>query len=357
MKLERRKFLSLTAFAALSSKAMSNSLIVDSSQVQSSTITPNNTRNINIIPKALKKGSTIAITAPASATNIWECHESINFFKKMGCNVVIGDTIKNSSTKYRYLSAPDEVRASEFMKFVEDKNIDCILCARGGYGAMRILPMLNYETIKSNPKIIMGYSDITALINSVYKLCNLVTFHSAIASSIFNAFSNSNLTKILFLKDKFSPVEIKYPTIKSLVNGQASGKIVGGNLSVIAATLGTPYEIDTKDSILLIEETSEEPYKIDRMLTQLWLAGKLQSASALALGNFKGMDVRKCFYPYKSYTLREIFEQRIIPLKKPTIIGLPFGHTEDKLTLPIGINAEIDATKCKMTLLEPSVKT
>lgn len=306
-----------------------------------------------IIPAAIKEGSKIAITAPASPTSMWEIHETVKFYKNNKCEVIVGDTIKNQKNRNRYFSAPDADRATEFMKFVNDKSINAIVCGRGGYGSGRILSYLNFDEIRKNPKIIIGFSDITLLILAIYKISNLVTYHGPVASQRINQFTALNIKKTIFETITLSKFSI--PSIIPIIDGEAQGKITGGNLTMICNSLGTPYEIDTKDKLLFIEDVSEQPYKVDRMLTHLLNAGKLQSASAILFNGFKNMNTRQSFYPNKSFTIREIIEQLIKPLNIPLAINFEFGHESNMITLPIGIEAKIDLKKRSFEFLEKSV--
>ncbi len=310
-----------------------------------------------ILPPALHKGSRIAITAPASPTNAWEIRHSVKELKNLGFKIEIGDTIHKRQSKYKYLSASDEERAVEFMNYVENPDIDCILCGRGGYGITRILPKINFERIRQNPKIIIGFSDITILLNAVFSLSGVVTFHGPVAASTFDKFTIEYFKKVLMEKEFNEELLIRYGTIETINKGVTQGRLVGGNLTMLVNSLGTPYEFDAKDSILLVEEYEEHPYRIDRMLTQLWLAGKLQEANAIAVGYFDRIDSKRPFYPGGSFTIRQVLIDRLKPLEKPVIIGLPIGHIKNKLTLPIGINAELDATSRSLILKEPSVKS
>jgi muramoyltetrapeptide carboxypeptidase len=309
-----------------------------------------------LLPPALSKGSRVAITAPASPASMGELRYALKVFKDLGCEVIIGDTLTKNKNKFNYFSAPDEDRATEFMNFIEDDKIDAILCARGGYGVMHILPLLDFSVIRNNPKIVIGFSDITGLINSIYSISRLVSFHGPVAVSSFDSFTVANLTRIVFENKKFEPLKGKYPDIQVLIPGQAEGRLVGGNLSLVASTLGTPFEIDTRDSILFLEEVSEEPYKIDRMLTQLWLAGKLQACKGIIFGNFDHLDTKRHFFPNMSFTVRQIIEARIKPLGIPSYLGLPVGHVKNNLTLPIGINVEMDTKDKSFVILESPVK-
>ncbi len=308
-----------------------------------------------IIPKGLTKGSTIAITAPSSPSNMWEIQNCLKFCKNNGLNVIIGDTIKKQSNNYKYFSAPDEDRLKELNGFIEGEDIDGIICGRGGYGIMRILPEINYNALISNPKIIMGYSDITALLIAINRRTKLVTYHGPVATSSFDQIQSSNILKTIFSNTKSPNLDIYQPNAKTIVPGIAQGKITGGNLTIITATLGTEFEIDTTDSIFFFEDVAVHSYQIDRMLTQLVLANKLQKCKGIIIGGFKDLTLRKPFYPNKGYSLMEVFEQVIMPLKIPTVLGFNFGHLNTDLTLPIGITAILDANKLTLKSLESSV--
>ena len=317
---------------------------------------------ISLLPPALKKGSTIGITAPASGVDNGEIQEGIALLKASGYSIVLGNTL---TRKYGYLSAPDTERAAEFMEFVERPDIDCILCARGGYGVMRILPMLDFGVIRSNPKIIIGYSDITALLVAITKLSNVITYHGPVASSTFDSFTVDYFKKALCKPvsdenivsgtDEFKPITFSDSRMITLTDGVAKGRLTGGNLSMIVATLGTPYEIDTKDSLLFLEDIAEEPYRIDRMLTQLWLAGKLQQCSGIILGQFKNCEAKRIPGFEVSFSLQEVLESRITSLGIPAVHGLPIGHVKSKMTIPLGVMAELNAAGKSFTILESPV--
>lgn len=306
-----------------------------------------------IIPKGLKKGGKIAITSPASTTNMWEISSTINTYKKLGCEVVIGNTIRQQKNQYRYFSAPDEHRANEFMEFILDKSIDAIICGRGGYGTGRILRMLNYEDIKHNPKIIIGFSDITLLLLAIYKMTGLVTYHGPVATINLNNFTLNHLQNAIFAKEKYEVINI--PNIQIINDGIVEGEITGGNLTMITSSLGTPYEIDTTNKLLFIEDVAENTYQIDRMLTQLYNANKLQNASAFIFNSFKNINIRRPFYPNKGYTIKEVIEQIVKPLNKPLIYGFEFGHENNMITLPIGLKSKLDTKNKTFQFIENPV--
>lgn len=307
-----------------------------------------------VLPKGLREGATVAVTAPASGINPGDATKNIALLKSLGLNVVIGQALYK---KNGYLSAPDEERASEFMEFVERKDIDCIMCARGGYGVMRILPLLDFDTIKKNPKIIVGYSDITALLIAITHRSELVTYHGPVASSEFDNYTTEQFIRTLFVKQNGSDSTLSLSdSVHTITSGTSVGRLVGGNLSMIVSTLGTPYEIDTKDAILFLEEVEEEPYKIDRMLTQLWLAGKLQSCRGFAIGQFKNCESssRSSGATLKT-SLKQVLQARLGTLGVPAVYGLPFGHVRSKMTLPLGILAELNADKKVLSFVETPV--
>lgn len=360
MKESRRRFFSLMAGAALSAKALAN--IVDAETISGAPPMGPFYGNVNehrelILPNGLKKDSLIAITAPASPTSPGEIARTVSALKRIGYRIEIGNTITRRNTgEHRYFSGPDDERVAEFMQYIEREDVNCILCARGGYGIMRILPMIDFHKIRQFPKIIVGFSDITALLIAIEKLSGVASYHGPVAVSTFDSFTLDYFQKVLSTREIFQPIIIGGNDIKTVVDGYGKGRLVGGNLSMLVSTLGTPYEIDTTNSILFIEEVSEHPYKIDRMLTQLWLAGKFQQASGVALGAFQNLHSRRPFYPNRSFTIYEIISQIIKPLNIPCILGLPVGHIKGQITLPIGIEAEIDTKKGTFTILRTAVK-
>lgn len=360
--MDRRKFIGYSALGALTGAGTLKSSILDYQDdvFHSSTHTVQDLVPV-ILPRAIRKGDTIGVTAPASPTGMWEIRNSINFIKRLGCKIEIGKTVTGWKTSDRYFSASNEERAEEFMSFVTSKEINAILCARGGYGVMRILNLLDFDLIRENAKPIIGFSDITALLNAVYQKAKLVSYHGPVAALSFNNLTEKAFRKVLFrngsneLPENYKPITLQYDLAQILTPGIATGKLSGGNLSMISATLGTPYEIDTKDSILFIEEVFEEPYKIDRMLTQLKLAGKLDECNGIILGRFTNLDIKKPFYPGMQFTVRQILHQLIKPLNKPTIFNYPIGHGEGIITLPVGIYSELNTDNKTLTILEHPV--
>jgi muramoyltetrapeptide carboxypeptidase len=303
-----------------------------------------------IIPPLLKKDSLVAITAPGSPTNTGECRFGTKLMKDNLCRVIYGDTVAKQKNEYKYLSQTDEFRAAEFMSFIENPDVNAIFAARGGYGSSRILDLLDFDKIKANPKLIIGFSDVTALLTAIFVQTNIVTYHGPVASSSFNEFSKSYFQKIIFENPKPEPIIYQSPTMQTITAGKATGRLIGGNLTVICGLMGTKYEIDTKDAILFLEDVSEDAYQIDRKLNQLKLAGKLDDASGIMFGIFKNLNHRRNFYPNMGYTIRELYDQYFAKYTKPIVFDVPFGHLENNLTLPIGTMAELDSKKGKLVL-------
>ena len=307
-------------------------------------------------PKALKKGDTIGLVAPSSALKQADgLEQSIKILREQGFNLVQGESC---GKKYGYLSGNDETRARDINRMFRDSNIDAVFCLKGGYGTPRILDKLDYDMIKENPKIFIGYSDITAIHIALNQRCDLITFHGPMAASDmledFDEFSKESylnaITSLKPLGQLNNPIGFE---IKSMVPGKARGKIVGGNLSLIAATIGTPYEINTKGKILFLEDIEEFTYSVDRMLTQLRLSGKLNDCEGIILGDFKN-----CLPQYIDFdhTLIEVFNDIIVQAKKPTIYNFMAGHCTPKITIPLGVEALLDSDSCTLTITESALR-
>lgn len=306
-----------------------------------------------IYPRNLNKGDTIGIIAPSSPYRAL-CKESLNYeldnikktIENFGYKVKMGSTCHLS---YKgYLAGTDEDRVKDIEIMFEDKTIDAILCLKGGYGTPRILDKINYDIIKNNPKIFIGYSDITALHIAFNQICNLVTFHGIMAATVSNwdEFTYNSFMDILDMKEN---LELKNPEdeeLYTLVKGSTNGIIIGGNLSLIASTIGTSYEINVKDKILFIEEIGESIYKIDRMLTQLELSGKFNDCKGIIFGDFEDCNKER----EEDYDLYDLLLNKIKKYNKPCIYNLQSGHCKPMISMPLGVNCELDATNKKIIL-------
>lgn len=303
--------------------------------------------------KAVKFGDTIGIVAPSSPASTDITKVAKHNLESLGFKVVMGNSCFKRSG---YLAGDDDGRASDINNMFEDKNIDAIFCLRGGYGAIRILNKINYDAIRKNPKVFVGFSDITCIHNAINRFCHLITFHGPMLTSDmddFNTFSKESLfNSIMNTKAVGYLHNPDNEEIKCLVPGKAEGEITGGNLSLISASIGTPYEIDTKGRILFIEDVHEEPYAIDRMLMQLKLSGKLDECSGIILGNYKNCEAK---HPERSLSLSDVFNDLIKPIGKPVIYNFKSGHCSPKITIPLGAQATLDADNCSICINESAV--
>lgn len=314
-----------------------------------------------IKPKRLKEGDTIGLIAPGSYISQQELDESITKIKSLGFKVVYLEGILNRSG---YLAGDDKRRADELHTMFSRKDVNGIICARGGYGCTRILPLLNYNLIKDNPKVIIGFSDVTALLYGLYTKTGLISFHGPVGISTFNEFSLYYFKKVLMSPEDrlvlnntgVLPADEAAEKPVTIRSGKAHGELAGGNLSVAVSLIGTPYDINTEGKILFFEETGEEPYRIDRMFTQMMEAGKFEKAAGIMLGIFDKCESKEAGLSAKfSFSLLEVLYDRLFDLGIPVIYGLSFGHIRNKFTIPVGINAELDVDNFSLTILENAV--
>ena len=310
-------------------------------------------------PPRLKPGDTVGLINPAGATfhpdDVVIAEET---FAALGLKMKAGAHLLD---RYGYLAGTDETRAADVNDMYADPEVNAIITLRGGWGCNRILDLIDYKIIAKNPKIIMGYSDITSLLLAFNAKTSLVTFHGPVGISTWNKYSTDFVRRLLFESESFT---MENPTDKgdnltqvkdrilTIREGQARGKLLGGNLSVLTAMVGSDYLPDFKNNILFLEEVGEDIYRVDRMLTQLKLAGILNEISGFVFGKCSNCDSGE---NYSSFTLEEVLDDHIKPLGIPAWFGSMIGHIEDKFTIPLGVNAEIDADNGSIKLLEPSV--
>ena len=299
-----------------------------------------------IKPKKLQKGDTIGILAVSGRIKEYEKIENAaNYLKKQGYKVIISDTCK---TSHRYMAGKcDADCINAFHEFFKNKEIDAILCARGGYGTLRLLDKIDWNLIKHNPKIFAGYSDITTLLNTIYKKTGLITFHSAMANGDFGGSIEEYTAKSFF--DTLNGKTKKYKTENGecLKKGKAKGILWGGNLSTLAALCGTNFVPD-EDLILFLEDLNEPVYKIDKMLTQLFNVPKIaKSVKGIAFGEFQDVE--------DLLMLREVQTELAKKHNIPACTGFKFTHNKIKDTIPVGIQAELNADKGTISILEDYV--
>lgn len=309
----------------------------------------------------LKPGDTVGIISPAGATYQQEDLAIVeDAMRGLG---LIPHVAPHALDRYGYLAGTDEDRAADINAFFADPAIAALLPIRGDWGSARVLPYLDYDIIRQNPKIIVGFSDITALLLGIHAQTGLITFHGPHGLTAWDSAQVQPFRQMLF--DGATPT-IQNPAfgegdrlmqvrgrIQPITPGQATGKLIGGNLSVISGIVGSPYIPDMTGAILFLEDVGERPYRIDRMLTQLKLAGSLDQLAGFIFGQCTSCSPGSSF---GSLTLEEILRDHIQPLGIPAWSGAWIGHVEPLLTLPIGAEVAIDVTAGSIQLLEAAVR-
>lgn len=315
-------------------------------------------RRTLVKPKALAPGDTVGLVLPATAAaTMDEIAFAKDQMEAIGFKVVLG---KHVYDRWGYFAGRDRDRAADINAFFADDAIAGVVCYTGGWGSPRVLPYLDYDLIARKPKVLIGFSDITALINAVHQRSGLVTFHGPVGGSTFEPYTLDNFKRVvmtaspagLLAMPSKKPNELidRLNRVVKLAPGKGRGRLVGGNLTMIAATMGTPYELDTAGAIVFLEDTHEEPYRVDRMLTQLALGGKFNGIAGFAWGRCTDCEPKG-----NSFSLEEILRDRFSALGVPALSGLSFGHIEMKLTLPIGVMATIDGDAGTLSIDEAAV--
>jgi muramoyltetrapeptide carboxypeptidase len=312
-------------------------------------------------PPHLELGDTVGIIAPASAPADPEnIDRSVAALKELGFRPKLAPNVRK---RKGFLAGSDRERAGDLMGMFLDRQIRAVLCLRGGYGSARVLPLIDYRQIRAHPKIFVGYSDITSLHCAFLKKANLVSFHGPMLSSDLMKKDLPDFTRQSFLRTLMQPSPpgglcrgYNGKSITVLRSGVATGRLLGGNISILCATLRTPYEVSFRQKILFFEDLDEVPYRFDRMLTQLLNAGLLQQVAGIAIGINKNCEDPKSKRT-KEYrqTLLEVFAERLLPLKVPVVCGLPFGHVPNNATLPVGARANLDANAGELSIIEAVV--
>ncbi len=304
--------------------------------------------------KRLAQNDTIGIVAPASYADTEKTAKAAAVLEKLGYQIKLGESC---NCRWYSFSGDDQRRAADINEFFQDPDIDAILCLRGGYGSIRILDKINWDLAKQNPKIFVGFSDITALHLVLNQRSDLITFHGPMLAANmaydFDMVTRSSLEKTICMG--YEPFAIDNPPdepLQSLHGGQAEGILTGGNLQTLVSIIGTPYEPDLEGKILFIEEVNEATYRIDRALSQLLLSGKLHQAAGIILGDFKDCNPDAP----EDMPLMEVFKDRLGSLRIPVIYNLRCGHCNPKLTLPLGVLARIDADELRIEILENVVE-
>lgn len=300
---------------------------------------------MKIRPKRLQVGDTVGVVALCSPLTMDKLPDQLKVLEELGLKYKLGKTIGLTG---KYLSGTDEERANDLHEMIDDPEIKAIFCLRGGYGAARIADKIDYQLLMENPKIFWGFSDVTYFHNAFHEYSNIVTFHGPMLSSVTKK-SLSDLSKRMF-QQLFRPLEIQYDEnispLHTIVPGSVRGEFVGGNMHRLVSTLGTKYEMDTTNKIILFEEIGEPLQKIDGMLNQLRLARKLEAAAGFAIGSFTELEIGA-----KLEDVYAIFEEYLKPLNKPTLAGFKIGHCEPNIAVPLGVEAILDANYKTLRIL------
>jgi muramoyltetrapeptide carboxypeptidase len=325
--------------------------------------------NAALYPAALKPGDAIAIVAPAGPMSAEEVERGAKKLESLGFKVRLPQDLDR---QHRFFAGDDKLRAAELMAAFADDKVDAIFAARGGYGAMRILEALDYEVIRAHPKILIGYSDITALHNAIYQKTGLVTFHGPNVQGGFGTskgmtpFTEKYFWRALghdrqespgyaFLTgDASNSRSASIPPMESLTKGVARGRLVGGNLSLVHAVIGTPYEVETDGKVLFLEDIGEAPYRVDRMLQTLKLAGKLDNLKGVVLGAFSRRDEEDT--SGETTSIDEVLREYFAELGIPVVNRFPAGHQPENATLPIGGLVEVNGDEPGVRIIENPVR-
>jgi len=312
-----------------------------------------------IKPKRLSPGDTVAIIAPSSGVSAETFNRAMANIDSLGFKAKAGEHARGS---YGFLSGTDKERVSDLHAAFRDPEVKGVWCVRGGGGAPRMLPDIDYAMIKKNPKVFIGFSDITALHIAISQNTGLVTFHGPVGSSNFNDYTKGHALDVVSLAKEPYKIEVSavnaanaspFYRTQTMVKGKARGRLTGGNLSLLSSLAGTPYALnDLKGKILFIEEINEAPYRVDRMLTQLRQSCDLRSLAGIALGVFDDTGANA---PKDGKPLMDVLTDRLGDLGVPLVYGLSFGHIRENITLPYGIEAELDADNATLTYLEAAV--
>lgn len=293
-------------------------------------------------PPALRRGDTIGVVSPASNVKREEVEAGIARLQELGYRVVVGD---NVFARELYFAGSPELRAHDLRTMFERQDVRAIVAARGGYGSNYLLPLIDLDVIRRNPKPLIGYSDLTSLLTWIFDETGLVTFHGPMVAKDFAHEDGADLESWFAMLEGSASWSLNQ--MSTLMEGDAEGTLYGGCLSILVASLGTPYEIETGGTILFLEDIGTKPYQIDRMLMQLKLAGKFDGVQGIVFG-----AMQDCIQPGgQDYTLEEVIVRVLGDLRIPVTFGLPSGHVPTRnITLPFGVKAHLQAGRDSATL-------
>jgi len=311
-------------------------------------------------PARLQPGDLVGIVAPGGHTSEAALAKAVANIESLGLRARLSDNINYAYGNY---AGTVEQRVEDLHAMFRDPEIKAVWAIRGGSGCISLLEHIDYKLIRRHPKILIGYSDITCLHLAILKQAGLVTFHGPVASSTFSEYVVTQLQNVLMTphdtwtiamspENAAKAVDQPNYAIRTIHSGVATGPLIGGNLSMVAALAGTPYAADFKDAILYLEDVNEEPYRIDRWMMQLQLSQGFRQAAAVMLGIFENCEATD---GDSALTLDETIDQHLLPLARPVVTGYSFGHIRNQLTIPVGLRATLDTGRQTLTLLEPAV--
>ena len=313
-----------------------------------------------IKPPRLREGDLIGLISPSGHTSDESIAKAVATIEGLGFKVALAPHLREVMGNY---AGPVAHRLADLHAMFANPEIKALWCIRGGSGAISLLSGIDYALIRAHPKILLGYSDITALHLALLRKSGLVTFHGPVASSTMSSYSLEHMLAVLMdpsprytmpmaMENAKRAAQEPHYGIRTVHAGVASGRLIGGNLSMVAALAGTPYAADIKGGLLYIEEVNEAPYRIDRWLTQLDLAGGLHNTAGVIIGICDNCGPE---HEDSSLTLDQTLDLHLQPLNRPAVTGYSIGHIRNQLTLPVGVRATLDTARQTITLLEPSV--
>jgi muramoyltetrapeptide carboxypeptidase len=336
----RRQFGNLLAAAALGSAAL-----------PATAAPPSRRKSMRLLkPARLQPGDLVGIVAPGGYTNEASLAKAVANIESLGLRARLGDNVHYVYGNY---AGTVEQRVADLHAMFLDPQIKAVWAIRGGSGCISLLEHLDYKLIRAHPKVLIGYSDITCLHLALLKHAGLVSFHGPVASSTFSEYAVTHLQNVLMTPhDEYTIGMYAEHTPRTVHGGVATGRLIGGNLSLVSALTGTPYAADFRNAILYLEEVNEEPYRIDRMLTQLQLSQGFRNAAAVMIGVNENCEAPE---GDSALSLDDTLDQHLQPLTRPAVSGYSFGHIRNQFTIPVGIRARLDADQQTLTLLEPGV--
>jgi muramoyltetrapeptide carboxypeptidase len=307
-------------------------------------------------PPRLQKGDVIGVISPASPPSAQEkIDRGVQYLERLGYRVKVGRSVM---AQYGYLAGTDEQRVADLNDMLHDREVKALFAIRGGYGTPRLLHLVDYRAVRQNPKIVVGYSDLTALQLALFKKTGLITFSGPMVGvemwETIDPFTEEHFWRVLTSKARIGALANSEEEIVACYNrGRVAGRLLGGTLSLLISLMGTPYFPDLREALLVLEDVDEAPHRVDRMFTQLFHAGILKSISGLVLGKFTDCVPSDPSKPH--LTIEQVLQEAVLKLSCPILTNFQYGHIPKKLTLPIGLRARLDTRRGVLEVLEAAV--